>query len=442
MNLLDLSVSLTVEENKAQQTVKNAVDAMIDEAERADKAFEDMAATMQNSFSKVAGEGFFSSFSDILGDEGKLLDFGGLIATGLSWVGLGIMSTAEGAKKAAEQYSKSVSDMVLFNGSIDAMAENLDGLKQRYSEFMELQEASGGYGFDFKALSEVYDAIDLQKLAMTETAVQNLITTYEEAQQQVSGWFAPFQEAEQIQSASLDVMAANIQSQIDYNKQYQQSLETLTDAGYGELAAQMQELGKSGAGYLQAFAEAVSEGDTEAINSIQTLMGELSTSQGNLANTITTTSGAFETLVKAMETATGEPYKIEVTDNALEVAENVKIALAGIPDEDVHVNVYTHNYTDSSTADSSNAQGLDYVPFDGFISSLHKGERILTAAENKEYTESRNQNNQPSYLPVRIEVPVEIDGLTFYRKTYYDFLQVANDHGPSFTGEEPWVWRK
>lgn len=35
------------------------------------------------------------------------------------------------------------------------------------------------------------------------------------------------------------------------------------------------------------------------------------------------------------------------------------------------------------------ANGLDYVPYNGYIAELHKGERILTAQENKEYNEGR-----------------------------------------------------
>ena len=31
----------------------------------------------------------------------------------------------------------------------------------------------------------------------------------------------------------------------------------------------------------------------------------------------------------------------------------------------------------------SNREVLPYVPFDGYISELHKGERVLTAQENK-----------------------------------------------------------
>lgn len=35
--------------------------------------------------------------------------------------------------------------------------------------------------------------------------------------------------------------------------------------------------------------------------------------------------------------------------------------------------------------DGSHRSGLEYVPFDGYLSELHRGERVLTAAENKDY---------------------------------------------------------
>lgn len=37
------------------------------------------------------------------------------------------------------------------------------------------------------------------------------------------------------------------------------------------------------------------------------------------------------------------------------------------------------------SVNGSHANGLDYVPFNGYIAELHKGERVLTAEENKNY---------------------------------------------------------
>lgn len=45
--------------------------------------------------------------------------------------------------------------------------------------------------------------------------------------------------------------------------------------------------------------------------------------------------------------------------------------------------------TSSSKKDGSHALGLDYVPFDGYVAELHKGERVLTADEARAYIAAR-----------------------------------------------------
>lgn len=54
----------------------------------------------------------------------------------------------------------------------------------------------------------------------------------------------------------------------------------------------------------------------------------------------------------------------------------------------------------SEDADGSHAGGLDYVPFDGYKAILHKGERVLTAQENKTYQNNTTNKNGDTNVSV------------------------------------------
>ena len=49
-------------------------------------------------------------------------------------------------------------------------------------------------------------------------------------------------------------------------------------------------------------------------------------------------------------------------------------------------------FEDTPVIDGTHKTGLDYVPFDGYIAELHKGERILTAEENNAYSNVENNS--------------------------------------------------
>ena len=50
------------------------------------------------------------------------------------------------------------------------------------------------------------------------------------------------------------------------------------------------------------------------------------------------------------------------------------------------------NVNANVSTNGSHAGGLAYVPFDGYIAELHKGERVLTASEAKSYKDGEKSS--------------------------------------------------
>lgn len=58
-----------------------------------------------------------------------------------------------------------------------------------------------------------------------------------------------------------------------------------------------------------------------------------------------------------------------------------------------------NNTSNNDNVDGSHRNGLDNVPFDGYIAKLHKNERVLTASENRQYT----QGGTTSKIEIKID---------------------------------------
>lgn len=65
----------------------------------------------------------------------------------------------------------------------------------------------------------------------------------------------------------------------------------------------------------------------------------------------------------------------------------------------------------------SHAGGLSYVPFDGYIAELHKGERVLTADEARGYN-NRSNNSGYDERPIKIVVQSVLDGKVIGETAY------------------------
>lgn len=76
----------------------------------------------------------------------------------------------------------------------------------------------------------------------------------------------------------------------------------------------------------------------------------------------------------------------------------------------------------ASKTDGKHANGLSYVPYDGYVAELHKGERVLTRAENERYNQksvatTENNITVNNYSPKAIDAA---ESARLYRKTQRD----------------------
>ena len=356
-----------------------------------------------------------------------------------------------------KQYTNS---LVITDGNLEQMQDNLTVLQQRKEDLDKTMDSGWGSEQTIREYDMVRNAIALQEQAIanygqtqkevaeiTEDTTDKMseqeqelvdlrqayVDTFRAAQSEVQGWFGLFEKADRVQKVSFYSMKNNIKSQIEFNTKYEESLRTLSENGYGELANQIQTMGTEGANYAYTLADAINKGNSEQVEEIANLLATLTSTQDDLAGTMTNTEEQFTSLLTTLEEGTAEPYQIILEDNAADIAAQVQASLDSIPD-------VTHKYVVLSTtsaydeaqaekfSNSHNAQGLSYVPFDGYVASLHKGERVLTAAENRRYSETRP--TAPAQ-PMQFNFTIELDGEKVATKTYRYTQNISNRRGRS-----------
>ena len=150
---------------------------------------------------------------------------------------------------------------------------------------------------------------------------------------------------------------------------------------------------------ISGIIEAIPELATAATKAIIELAGYLVSAE-NLEKIISLGSDLINALVEGFQNVLellipiGEDIIESIKQGISDAWEGLKTWFNNLWDSlfknrSVDVNV---NAT-SSGVNGSHSGGLAYVPFDGYIAELHKGERVLTASESSEYNRGENTNN-------------------------------------------------
>ena len=289
-----------------------------------------------------------------------------------------------------------------------------DALKQAEARYNELAEAermaaeeaanaaasTAESASDFSSITEQYVA---DAMALFESFGQ----TYENIYSKVSSFFDPFEAAKISVSTNINDMMAAMQSQVDFNNSYTANLQSLKDYGLGSLAEAFQSYGAEGAAYAQSIVAAVeqaggatTERGQEIIQGFVDINQKVTESQNELSQTMTLMNGEFEgelqglidtygvaiaNLDKSAEASTAAINTFDAFLNGMNeklpsimstmtsFGQQITSALqSGIGAVTISVDVKTNG---------KHKTGLDYVPFDGYIAELHKGEAVLTATE-------------------------------------------------------------
>jgi hypothetical protein len=142
------------------------------------------------------------------------------------------------------------------------------------------------------------------------------------------------------------------------------------------------------ADYTALFTKAMS-GDEDAISKFENVAQEfLKTSQTYNASGSNYTADFNNVLAntQALEAFTAD--KKSVAEQQLEALDKQVGVLIDIKEATLTVAEAINKLLVAQgipAVDGSHANGLSYVPFDGYVAELHQGERVLTAAENRSY---------------------------------------------------------
>lgn len=324
------------------------------------------------------------------------------------------IKAAEDAVKAMNDYYQSVLDST--EQAVNSTLKGFDDVKLAGDD---LRKKSDELGKEAMKTEQKYSSI-FQKWGTSDDALKKMSDSWDsltDAEKDAYNEMAKIRNEQNEVNKSLDAyrpegMKRNLEEQIAFMDEYLKNLEQLKEWGVNEdLIAYLSDGSKESAEYLRNLVKDSGEtGDAavelgEKFSEVQDRKKEFAESlTENKLNVDETYQGMVDTAMAAIEDlnlyeeAKGSLAETVsgMADGINEELPEVQAAVDALIAELDRLSGFGLNFGFDAGGgielhlDGSNEKGLDYVPFDGYLSELHEGEGILTAEENRIWQRFKN----------------------------------------------------
>ena len=295
--------------------------------------------------------------------------------------------------------------MASTTGLVDELIRSID------EQTAELEASAGiveEYNAQMTAMGETYESViegtqgltDAERDAANElTLMQGQMeallneraTAMEAAEERVDSIISGFGAMEMPEAVSADELLEKLQSQIDYMEAYQENLAAVQEMG---LDADIVTMLSDGSTESAAILAGLAEDGGESIDALNAKFAEVGTAKDTMATAMAEASIDFQG--RATEIVTACNNMVAEVNQYSEAYANGASTIQGIIDginsrigllqnRVGRVQSLAAQAASAGGGGTPHAAGLTYVPYDGYLAQLHRGEMVLTALEARAY---------------------------------------------------------
>lgn len=407
--------------NKVLEESKNNMAALQEEQSKVEKQIMESLGIQIDTNSKMAdsNEDVKESNEDVTESNGERVEQTKILT--------------EEEKKAIEEAEKAKEKA--FEAEKDRYDKLKDVTQDYFDDVTKLEEDAN------EKLKEIYDEQEKQLVEVTE-AYNKALEDRKSAIRGAYGLFDEFVKSDE-DSLSGNQLLKNLKSQLKGIQEWRENLDELAERGIAKgLLEELQELGPTAAveienltklsdkklqEYVSTWEELNHEIDQQASEELAPQREELETKideiNSETAAKIAELNTSMEQELDNLTAKYAESIKElgvnvvpEANETGIEIVKAIEIGVEETEEslmdkleelKDRVKSIVRQIKRDVASAedaadsiDGSHKNGLDYVPYDGYVAQLHKGERVLTKEENQKYNEANIKTSGSQTLNV------------------------------------------